>query len=85
MKNDNELSFELLFEKFQFHNTSIHFHAELAKRIGDLIREEYSEQARESNYFTEEFFSENNKAESEEDNSVVAGDPQTSDSALAQH
>ncbi len=86
MENTETLSYEVLMKKFQFHSNSIHFHAELAKRVGDLIRDEYSEQARESGYFTEDFFSEEKtKADSKQDGFAVGEEPQASESAAALH
>lgn len=53
-----DTSYEILMEKFQFHHQSVSFHAHMAKRIGEIIKENHEQEARESEKFNEEFFDE---------------------------
>lgn len=66
MKNDKEPTFEQLMEKYKFHNDSVYYHAKIAQHIAKKIQEDHEQEARETNYFTEEFF----EADFEEGNSL---------------
>lgn len=67
-QKENKPSFNTLFEKFQFHNNSVQFHAHLAKFIAEQIKEDHYEEAKKTGYFNEKFFEEDQKAKAEEGN-----------------
>lgn len=78
---DQKPTFEQLMDKFQFHNESVHYHANIAQHIANNIKDLYPSEAKETGYFTDEFFE--NTADEEE--TLVDDEPQTSESALELH
>lgn len=55
-KEQSEPTFKQLMTKFQFHNDAVQYHAHIAQKIGDVIRDQYPEEAKETGYFTDDFF-----------------------------
>lgn len=84
-KNKNsqteQITFEQLMDKFQFHNDSVQYHAHIAQFIGEEIRTKHPEKAKETGYFTESFFENKNKAKAEGGETSPTGVSQASESA----
>lgn len=51
-----QLTYDMLYEKFQFHSNILQFHSHLAKIVADKIRDEFTEDAKASGHWTEDFF-----------------------------